>query len=80
MNQLGLPTSFRDDANPFLQGESVLIRLLMPVNMEQAEDVDTSVGSARLPPTSNGSSSQHLHLFVPQSCAMMDPTMLIHTL
>jgi hypothetical protein len=60
MNQLALPSSFRDDAEAFLQGECVLLRFPMILDIALALPDDTApTGSGRLPPTSNASSPQH---------------------
>ena len=56
MNQLALASSFRDDAEPFLQGECVLL----PMALDIAQPNDTvPAGSDRLSLTSNASSPQH---------------------
>jgi hypothetical protein len=51
-------SSFRDDAEPFLQGECVLLRFPAASDIPQPDDT-APTGSARLPLTTNASSPQH---------------------
>ena len=54
---LALPSSFYTDAEAFLQGECVLVRFTMTIDIAQPND--TAAGSVGLPPTSSASSPQH---------------------
>jgi hypothetical protein len=60
MHELTSKVTFRNGAQPFLQGECVLVIFADPIRIDQGLDQDTSAGSAStLTPTATSSSPQH---------------------